>query len=293
MASVNMSTAVNKGAPQSQQQVPSTPSESQQPCPATMKVISPHKSKARRNSDVWVHCNWDDARVFTQFLEKFYDATVLLSGSSYCTSPLFFTEVNLLLLLAVVLDPRCKIRYLRFGYSEIHEAAKREGKTARLPPPLYLHFTTSHQHHFTATTGAADDDVNDVLDSSFPDLRSPLISVVVLAAVSLSPAIGVALTTPLHRRRLLFNNVAVAPPPPPLPVLLCHRLWPKPWSNTQPRRRRSRSRYSRGSLCAISWCSETRQPHVDCAELRTAAAPCFLKTIIILLPRNTKAAGGL
>ncbi|KAG5543836.1 hypothetical protein RHGRI_016556 [Rhododendron griersonianum] len=39
MASVNMSTAVNEGAPQSQQQVPSTPSESQQPCPATMKVI--------------------------------------------------------------------------------------------------------------------------------------------------------------------------------------------------------------------------------------------------------------
>ncbi|KAI8540019.1 hypothetical protein RHMOL_Rhmol09G0228500 [Rhododendron molle] len=37
----------------------------------------------------------------------------------------------------------------------------------------------------------------------------------------------------------------------------------------------------------------TRQPHVDCAELRTAAAPCFLKTIIILLPRNTNAVGGL
>ncbi|KAF7135723.1 hypothetical protein RHSIM_Rhsim08G0120500 [Rhododendron simsii] len=42
-----MSTAVNERAPQSQQRVPSTPSESQQPCPATMKVISPCKSKER------------------------------------------------------------------------------------------------------------------------------------------------------------------------------------------------------------------------------------------------------
>lgn len=45
------------------------------------------------NDNVPQNVDWDDARVFTQFLEKFYDATVLLSGSSYCTFPLFFTEV--------------------------------------------------------------------------------------------------------------------------------------------------------------------------------------------------------
>ncbi|KAG5548554.1 hypothetical protein RHGRI_014043 [Rhododendron griersonianum] len=123
------------------------------------------------NDNVPQNVDWDDARVFTQFLEKIYDATVLLSGSSYCTSPLFFTEVcafesslsewsqsmdyclssmaikmkkkfdkywgkfekvNLLLLLAVVLDPRCKIRYLRFGYSEIHEAAKVNQQTQKV-----------------------------------------------------------------------------------------------------------------------------------------------------------------
>ncbi|CAL5429095.1 unnamed protein product [Camellia sinensis] len=106
--------------------------------------------------------DWDDARHFTSFLEKFYDATVHLSGSLYITSTMYFTEVcaiegflcecaksldpslsvmamkmkskfdkywgkfekvNMLLLISVVLDPRCKLRYVSFCYSELHEAA--------------------------------------------------------------------------------------------------------------------------------------------------------------------------
>ncbi|KAI8571472.1 hypothetical protein RHMOL_Rhmol01G0122600 [Rhododendron molle] len=179
-----------------------------------------------------------------------------------------------------------------------------------------------HQHHFTTTTGVANDDVDDVLDSSFPDLRSPLIFVIVVAAASLSPAVGVALTTPLRRRRLrlLFNNVTIAPPPPPRPVLLCHRLCRSQVQyGTSKKEEFSVSILQRKSPCnflvslqenrdlptillatvqktvGIDGCvsAGTRQPYVDCAELRTSAAPCFLKTIIILLPRNTNAVGGL
>lgn len=123
------------------------------------------------NDNVPQSADWDDARVFTQFLEKFYDATILFSGFSHCTSSLFFTEVctiesflsewsksteycwstmaikmkkffnkyrgklekvNLLLLLAVVLDPRCKIRYVRFGYFEIYETAKVDQQTQKV-----------------------------------------------------------------------------------------------------------------------------------------------------------------
>ncbi|GFY98587.1 hypothetical protein Acr_12g0011280 [Actinidia rufa] len=36
--------------------------------------------------------DWDDARYFADFLHKFYDATVRLSGSLYVTSNLYFTE---------------------------------------------------------------------------------------------------------------------------------------------------------------------------------------------------------
>lgn len=37
--------------------------------------------------------DWEDAHVFTQFLQKFYDATVRLFGSLYVTSNLYFTKV--------------------------------------------------------------------------------------------------------------------------------------------------------------------------------------------------------
>ena len=36
--------------------------------------------------------DWDDAQYFADFLQKFYDATVRLSGSLYATSNLYFTE---------------------------------------------------------------------------------------------------------------------------------------------------------------------------------------------------------
>ena len=37
--------------------------------------------------------DWDDARMFSKFLEKFYNATLHLSGSSYTTSNMYFSEV--------------------------------------------------------------------------------------------------------------------------------------------------------------------------------------------------------
>ena len=104
--------------------------------------------------------DWDDACVFTKFLEKFYTSTVRMSGCLHLTSNLFFTEVcaiesflsewsksldyclsamatkmkakfqkywgsvdkvNMLLLLAIVLDPHFKLRYVRFCYSKMYE----------------------------------------------------------------------------------------------------------------------------------------------------------------------------
>ncbi|XP_028051265.1 zinc finger BED domain-containing protein RICESLEEPER 1-like [Camellia sinensis] len=105
--------------------------------------------------------DWDDTRHFTSFLEKFYDATVHLSGSLYVISTMYFTEVcaiegflsecikslhpslNVMamkikskfdkywgkiekvnmLLIFVVLDPYCKLRYVSFCYSELYEAS--------------------------------------------------------------------------------------------------------------------------------------------------------------------------
>ncbi|CAL5408167.1 unnamed protein product [Camellia sinensis] len=93
-------------------------------------------------------------------MQKFYDATVRLSGSLYVTSNLYFTEVcgiesaltewgksldpslkamaikmktkfdkywgkiekiNMMLLIAVVLDPRYKLKYVRFCYFEVYQ----------------------------------------------------------------------------------------------------------------------------------------------------------------------------
>ncbi|GFS46105.1 hypothetical protein Acr_00g0100220 [Actinidia rufa] len=42
---------------------------------------------------VELHMGWDDARMFSEFLEKFYNATLHLSGSSYTTSNMYFSEV--------------------------------------------------------------------------------------------------------------------------------------------------------------------------------------------------------
>ncbi|XP_077228331.1 zinc finger BED domain-containing protein RICESLEEPER 1-like [Tasmannia lanceolata] len=107
--------------------------------------------------------DWDNARVLTQFLKSFYEATLRLSGSLYVTSNSYFHEVfkierlldessksgdaylsimalkmkekfdkywgnidkiNMMLLLAVVLDPRFKLKYIKFCYSKLYASEK-------------------------------------------------------------------------------------------------------------------------------------------------------------------------
>ncbi|XP_048234299.1 zinc finger BED domain-containing protein RICESLEEPER 1-like [Ricinus communis] len=100
--------------------------------------------------------DWTKAKVLIKFLKKFYDATCKLSGALYSTSNLYFLEVikilkeldaskiikdselsqmtiemraefdkywgsldkmNVMLFVAVVLDPRCKLKYLKAKYT--------------------------------------------------------------------------------------------------------------------------------------------------------------------------------
>ncbi|XP_077249164.1 zinc finger BED domain-containing protein RICESLEEPER 2-like [Tasmannia lanceolata] len=107
--------------------------------------------------------DWDNARVLTQFLKFFYEATLRLTGSLYVTSNSYFHEVfkferllyessksgdvylsmmaskmkgkfdkywgnidkiNMMLLVAVVLDPRFKLKYIKFCYSKLYTSEK-------------------------------------------------------------------------------------------------------------------------------------------------------------------------
>ncbi|KAF7130803.1 hypothetical protein RHSIM_Rhsim10G0137500 [Rhododendron simsii] len=116
--------------------------------------------------------DWDDARNFSEFLEKFHEATLHLFGSSYATSNLYFNEVmvidkflsdylkdvhgmyegdvrvgsravlvdmakkmnkkfdkywgkvenmNMMMFIAIVLDPRFKLRYVKFCFSKLFD----------------------------------------------------------------------------------------------------------------------------------------------------------------------------
>ena len=100
--------------------------------------------------------DWNNARNLTRFLKRFYDVTCKVSGSLYCTSNVYFPEIikilkdlqtfersndsslvemgkkmrekfdkywgalsklNVMLFIAVVLDPRYKMNYLRVKYT--------------------------------------------------------------------------------------------------------------------------------------------------------------------------------
>ena len=103
--------------------------------------------------------DWENANVFVLFLKSFYDITLKFSGSMYVTSNLYFHEMcsihsdltsliesgddlvlskmatgmknkydkywgsidrlNNLLLISVILDPRYKLKYVRFCFEDI------------------------------------------------------------------------------------------------------------------------------------------------------------------------------
>ena len=119
--------------------------------------------KEWRNKNLPTEIDWENACDLTKFLKCFYDATRRLYGSLYVTANIFFNEVrrientlsewynssnvclcsmafkmkenflkywksyikvNKLLIIAVILDPRFKLRYIKFCYSKVHESEK-------------------------------------------------------------------------------------------------------------------------------------------------------------------------
>eukprot|EP00268_Persea_americana_P044179 TRINITY_DN4464_c0_g2_i4.p1 TRINITY_DN4464_c0_g2~~TRINITY_DN4464_c0_g2_i4.p1 ORF type:complete len:722 (-),score=131.76 TRINITY_DN4464_c0_g2_i4:535-2700(-) len=120
--------------------------------------------------------DWEEAHFLSQFFKRFYNATICLSGSLYVTAHLYFTEiyaiesflydmslrledslsnmakkmmvkfekywgriekVNMMLVVAVVLDPRLKLDYVKFSYSEILTSDAAEELTKKVRNALY------------------------------------------------------------------------------------------------------------------------------------------------------------
>ena len=126
--------------------------------------------------------DWDNARVLTKFLKVFYDVTKRLSGSLYVTSNDYFHQVcaieqllsdwakhsdirlsimakkmkekfdkywgniekvNMMLLVAVVLDPRYKLKYVEFCYGRIYHLEKVNELSTRIQEVMhrmYIHY---------------------------------------------------------------------------------------------------------------------------------------------------------
>ncbi|KAL5558847.1 hypothetical protein UlMin_035058 [Ulmus minor] len=82
-----------------------------------------------------IHHDWEKAQVFVKFLKTFYKVTTRISGSLYVTSNLFFKEIcikfdkywgnlekmNVLLYIATILDPRCKMEAIKHGFGFIYD----------------------------------------------------------------------------------------------------------------------------------------------------------------------------
>jgi hypothetical protein len=128
--------------------------------------------------------DWDNVRVLTKFLKLFYDVTMRISGSLYVTSNMYVQEVggiqshlqaycesddyvlrtmaekmktkydkywgeldkvNLILYVAVILDPRTKLDSLDFWFKEVLNAEKSTNLIRTLK--LYLHKLYDHYKH--------------------------------------------------------------------------------------------------------------------------------------------------
>lgn len=126
--------------------------------------------------------DWDNARALVKFLKCFFESTKRLSGSLYVTSNSYFREVfkientlvtwskssdinlslmaikmkekfdkywgnidkvNMMLLIAVLLDPRYKLEYIEFCYAKVYEVGKVKGLIGRIMGAL----TTIFDHY--------------------------------------------------------------------------------------------------------------------------------------------------
>jgi hypothetical protein len=143
--------------------------------------------------------DWENVRVFLKFLKLFYDVTMLLSGSLYVTSNMYFQEicgiqahlqafsesgdyvlsamaekmkmkynkywgdldrVNLMLFIAVVLDPRTKLDSLDYWFKEVFSVEQ----ATRMITKLRCHLDKLYDHY--DNNGGSSSRVHNGSDSS-------------------------------------------------------------------------------------------------------------------------------
>nr|XP_016470655.1 PREDICTED: zinc finger BED domain-containing protein RICESLEEPER 2-like [Nicotiana tabacum] len=153
--------------------------------------------------------DWKNVKVFIKFLEMFYQVTLKFSGTSYVTSNSFFHEIfnlqnfiqkyshsedsilsgmaekmkvkfkkywgtfesmNKLLFVAVVLDPRYKLKYVEFLFNKSYgslEGGQQSKKVMDTLTRLYDHYKSSFCENSSDITGGQTSlmDEIDVLDS--------------------------------------------------------------------------------------------------------------------------------
>ncbi|XP_028801210.1 zinc finger BED domain-containing protein RICESLEEPER 2-like [Neltuma alba] len=136
--------------------------------------------------------NWKDAKEFVVFLKVFYDITLQFSGSLYVTSNICFQHIadvfvilhtrannpnflvsdmakrmeakyekywgklenlNPLLVIAMVLDPRYKMKFLKLAFNEMFpDSTQREAMTNRVTNALYCLYDFYSSGHETNTS---------------------------------------------------------------------------------------------------------------------------------------------
>ncbi|KAK1385485.1 hypothetical protein POM88_023220 [Heracleum sosnowskyi] len=138
------------------------------------------------NKDPPSDYDWLKARIFVKFLKIFYQVTLKFSGSLYVTSNIFFHEIveihanlsnlmssgdmllsrmaermklkfekywenykniNFLLYIAVVLDPRFKLRYVQFCFSQLYDNRKCTEMIMYVETALNKLFANYEQEH--------------------------------------------------------------------------------------------------------------------------------------------------
>ncbi|KAL0283083.1 UNVERIFIED_CONTAM: Zinc finger BED domain-containing protein RICESLEEPER 2, partial [Sesamum angustifolium] len=126
------------------------------------------------------HEDWEKVEKVCSVLEVFWDATHIISGSDYPTSNLFLNavslvkvlldeksldndgfirdmvermkikfdkywgETNLLMSIAAVLDPRCKMKALEFCFPKLYSSEKVEREIALFASPCMNFFLNTH-----------------------------------------------------------------------------------------------------------------------------------------------------
>lgn len=146
--------------------------------------------------------DWLNARMFIKFLKMFYQVTLKFSGTLYVTSNVFFHEVveihttlsslslrqesmlssmarrmlakfekywenykniNFLLYIAVVLDPRYKLRYVQFCFSQIYSQNKCTEMVVQVETKLnklFKYYEDEHDNVNVSSTSSSNVDFN-------------------------------------------------------------------------------------------------------------------------------------